>query len=58
MLVYFGLYLPAIIGAMLVLPVYVSSIRTGQHTMPQLFGGSTIPAFMLFLTVTTGLLFG
>lgn len=58
MLVYFGLYIPAIIGAMLVLPVFVSSIRTGQHTMPQLFGGSTIPALVLLFTVTTGLMIG
>ncbi len=57
MLLYFGLYLPAIIGALLVLPVYISSIRTGQHTMPQLFGGSTIPAFVLFFTVSFGFLF-
>lgn len=57
MLLYFGLYLPAIIGALLILPVYISSIRTGQHTMPQLFGGSTIPAFVLFFTVSVGFLF-
>jgi len=58
MCLYFGLYLPAIIGAALILPVYVSSIRTGQHTLPQLFGGSTIPAFVLFFSVTVGLLNG
>lgn len=55
---YFGLYIPAIIGALLVLPIFISSVRTGQHTMPQLFGGSTIPAFVLFFTVSVGFLFG
>ncbi len=55
MCLYFGLYLPAMIGAALILPVYISSIRTGQHTLPQLFGGSTIPAFVLFFTVTAGI---
>ena len=56
MCLYFGLYLPALIGAMLILPVYISSVRTGQHTVPQLFGGSTIPAFVLFCSVTATVL--
>lgn len=58
MCLYFGLYLPAMIGAALILPVYISSVRTGQHTIPQLFGGSTIPAFVLFFSVTAGVLVG
>lgn len=58
MCLYFGLYIPAMIGAVLVLSVFISSIRTGQHTLPQLFCGSTIPAFMLFFTVTAGMLVG
>ncbi len=57
MLLYFGLYIPAIIGAALILPVYVSSVKTGQHTVPQLLGGSTIPAFVLFFTFSAGFLF-
>lgn len=57
MCLYFGLYLPALIGAALIFPVYISSIRTGQHTLPQLFGGSTIPAFVLLVSVTLGTLF-
>jgi hypothetical protein len=56
MCLYFGLYLPAMIGAALILPVYISSIRTGQHTVPQLFGGSTIPAFVLLFSVSAGVL--
>ena len=45
--VYFGLYIPAIIGAAIVLPVYISSVRTKRHTLPQLIGGSAIPAVVL-----------
>lgn len=45
--VYFGLYIPAIVGTALVLPVYISSVRTKQHTLPQLIGGSAIPAVVL-----------
>ncbi len=55
MLVYLGMYLPAIIGTALILPVYISSVRTRQHTFPQLLSGSTIPAFTLFFTIVTGL---
>ncbi len=48
---YFGLYIPAIVGTALILPVYISSVRTKQHTLPQLIGGSTIPAVVLFIIV-------
>ena len=51
MLVYFGLYIPAILGLALVLPVYISSVRTKQHTLPQLIGGSAIPAVVLIIIV-------
>lgn len=40
----FGLYLPAAVGAALMLPVFVSSVRTGRHTVPQLLGGCLIAA--------------
>ena len=46
---FFGLYLPAIVGTALILPVYVSSVRTKQHTLPQLIGGSAIPAVVLLM---------
>ena len=49
--VYFGLYIPAIVGTALVLPVYISSVRTKQHTLPQLIGGSAIPAVVLLMIV-------
>lgn len=49
--IYFGLYIPAIVGTVLVLPVYISSVRTKQHTLPQLIGGSAIPAVVLLMIV-------
>lgn len=48
---YFGLYIPAIIGTVLILPVYISSVRTKQHTLPQLIGGSAIPVVVLLLII-------
>jgi len=48
---YFGLYIPAIIGTVLILPVYISSVRTKQHTLLQLIGGSAIPAVVLLLII-------
>ena len=44
MLLYFDLTVPAILGMMLVIPVYVASLQTKQHTAPQLLSGSAIPA--------------
>ena len=44
MLIYFGLWIPAVIGTLLVIPVYVASLQTKQHTAPQLLCGSMIPA--------------
>jgi hypothetical protein len=52
MFIYFGLYIPAIVGTALILPVYISSVRTKQHTLPQLLGGSAIPAVVLAIIVT------
>ena len=49
LLLYFGLYIPAIIGTALIVPVYISSTRTKQHTAAQLIGGSIIPAAVLCL---------
>jgi hypothetical protein len=44
MLIYFGLWIPALVGTLLVIPVYVASLQTRQHTAPQLLCGSMIPA--------------
>lgn len=49
LLFYFRLIIPAVIGVLLVIPVYISSLRTKQHTLPQLIGGSLIPLFVLIL---------
>ena len=45
------MYIPAIIGTARVLPVYVSNVRTKQHTLPQVIGGSAIPAVVLLMIV-------
>ena len=53
MLSYFGLYIPAaLIGILLILPVFIASVKTKQHTVPQLIGGSAIPAVVLGILVT------
>lgn len=46
-LYFFGLLIPAVIGTAIVVPVFVSSIKTKQHTLPQLVGGSAIPIAVL-----------
>ena len=51
LLLYFGLYILAAVGLVLILPVYISSIRTGQHTLPQLICGSAIPFAVLLMIV-------
>ena len=52
LLLYFRLYIPAIIGTALIVPVYISSVRTKQHTAAQLIGGSIIPAVVLGLILS------
>ena len=49
MLVYLGLYIPAAVGAILTLPVYISSIKTRRHTKGELILGSIIPIAMLLI---------
>lgn len=49
LMVYFGLYIPAGVCSVFVIPVYISSLRTKQHTPMQLLGGALIPAVMLVL---------
>ena len=49
LLLYFKLFVPAIIGVVFIIPVYIASLRTKQHTAPQLLGGSVIPAAALAL---------
>ena len=49
MLLYFGLYLPAAIGAILTVFVFISSIKMKRHTFLQLLGGSAITLSALLL---------
>ena len=51
MLFYLGLYIPAAVGAALIVPVYLSSVKTREHTPVQLLGGSAIPVIVLCLLV-------
>lgn len=45
--VYFSMYVPAVIGGLLVIPVLISSLKIKRHTMPQLLGGCMIAAVCL-----------
>lgn len=49
LLIQFGLYVPAMIGAILAIPVLVSSVKTGRHTVLQLVGGCLLAAVCLVL---------
>ena len=49
MLIYFGLYLPAAIGAIMTVFVFISSIKMKRHTFLQLIGGSTITVSALLI---------
>ena len=52
MLAFFGLYIPAAaIAALLIIPVFVASVVTREHTAPQLLFGSAIPAAVLGIIV-------
>ena len=44
MLLYFDLWLPALIGAALTALVFASSVKTREHTLPHLLGGTAIAA--------------
>ena len=50
-LFFFGLYIPAIIGIGLAGLVYYASLRSGRHTLPELIGGSVLPALLMILFV-------
>ena len=50
LLAYLKLYIPAIIGTVLIIPVFVSSVKTKRHTVFQLIAGSIIPiAALIFI---------
>ena len=57
-MLYFKMLIPAVIGLMLVVPVFIASVKTKQHTVPQLIGGSFIPATTLCaIIIVNGLFF-
>ena len=49
LMLYFKMYIPAVVGTLLIFPVYVSSLKTKRHTAPQLIGGSLIPLVSLVI---------
>lgn len=44
MMMYFHLYIPAAVGAVLTVLVFASSVKTKEHTVRQLLGGTAIAA--------------
>ncbi len=48
-LLYFGLYIPAIIGIGLLALVYYASLASKRHTLPELISGTVLPAMLIFL---------
>lgn len=55
LLLYFGLYIQAAVGVLLTVLVYIVSLKTKRHTLPQLIGGSIAP---VLVTVILFLIFG
>ena len=47
LLLYFGLYVPAVIMAALTVIAYISSVKMKRHTVPQLIGGSLVSILLL-----------
>ncbi|MGN0513731.1 MAG: hypothetical protein ACI4GD_05580 [Lachnospiraceae bacterium] len=43
LLFYFGLYIQALCGVLITALVYIASLKTKRHTLPQLIGGSIVP---------------
>ncbi len=51
LLIYFRQYIAALLGALLIVPVYIASIRSKRHTPKQLVGGSLIPLAVLCILI-------
>ena len=47
LLLYFGLYVPSAIMAVLTVIAYISSVKMKRHTVPQLIGGSLVSVLLL-----------
>ena len=48
LLLYFGLYFPAALMAVVTVFAYVASVKAKHHTVPQLLGGSAVSICLLF----------
>jgi hypothetical protein len=51
LLLYFGLYVPSVIMAVLTAIAYVSSVKMKRHTYPQLIGGSLVSVLLLAVLI-------
>ena len=51
LLLYFGLYVPAVLMAALTVFAYVASVKAKHHTVPQLIGGSVVSVSLLMFLV-------
>lgn len=49
LLLYFGLYIPAIIMAIITVFAFAASVKAKHHTVPQLIGGSLVSVLLLFV---------
>ncbi|MBQ9748424.1 MAG: hypothetical protein IJV98_06535 [Clostridia bacterium] len=58
LLMYFGLYIPSAIMAVLTVVAYVSSVKMKRHTYPQLIGGSLISVLLLAVLIPLFHIFG
>lgn len=58
LLMYFGLYIPSAIMAVLTVIAYVSSVKMKRHTYPQLIGGSLISVLLLAVLIPLFHIFG
>ncbi len=47
LLIHFGLYIQATVGACLIALVYIASLKTKRHSLWQLIGGSAVPAAVI-----------
>ena len=48
LLLYFGLYVPAALMAVVTVFAYIASVKAKHHTVPQLIGGSAVSICLLF----------
>ena len=49
LLLYFGLYVPAILMSVVTVFAYVASVKAKHHTVPQLIGGSAVSISLLMV---------